>query len=85
MIWATLMQVRVPEQLRGRVSSLDWLVSLALMPVSFVVTAPIADLIGVRETLMLAGLLACAATAGVYFLMPSLRAEDGGLARAGHR
>ncbi len=81
-IWATLMQVRVPEQLRGRVSSLDWLLSLALMPVSFVVTAPIAELIGVRETLMLAGLLACAATAGVYLLMPSLRAEDGGLARA---
>lgn len=81
-IWVTLMQLRVPEQLRGRVSSLDWLLSLALMPVSFVVTAPIAELIGVRETLMLAGLLAFAATAGVYLLLPSLRAEDGGLRRA---
>lgn len=81
-IWATLMQLRVPEQLRGRVSSLDWLLSLALMPVSFVITAPIANLIGVRETLMLAGLLAFGATAGVYLMLPSLRAEDGGLARA---
>lgn len=81
-IWATLMQVRVPERLRGRVSSLDWLLSLALMPVSFVVTAPIAELIGVRETLLLAGLLASAATAGVYLALPRLRAENGGLARA---
>src|SRR5215203_6478278 len=36
-IWGTLLQRWVPEGLRGRVSSLDFFVSLALMPVSMAI------------------------------------------------
>ena len=45
-IWSTLMQVRVPVGLRGRVASLDWLVSVGLTPVSFALTGPAAAAFG---------------------------------------
>jgi MFS family permease len=81
-VWATLMQVRVPADLRGRVSSLDWLVSVALTPVSFALVGPIAALAGAQATLMAAGLLGGLAILGVLYAVPGLRDEDGGLNRA---
>ena len=47
-IWATAKQRHVPAALLGRVSSLDWLISIGLLPVSFALTGPISALIGVR-------------------------------------
>ena len=41
----------------GRVSSLDWLISIGLLPVSFALTAPVAAALGVRATLVGAGLV----------------------------
>ncbi|HEU4974299.1 MAG TPA: MFS transporter [Baekduia sp.] len=82
-IWATLMQVRVPPALRGRVSSLDWLVSVALTPVSFALVGPLAALAGAQRTLLLAGLLGGCATIAALYVVPGLRGEDGGLSRAG--
>ena len=67
-IWGTLLQRRVPPHLLGRVSSLDFFVSLALMPISMAVAGPVGEWIGVPMTFVLAGLvpvfLAVAAIAG---------------------
>jgi len=38
-IWGTLLQRRVPAAMLGRVSSLDFFVSLALMPVSMAIAS----------------------------------------------
>jgi MFS family permease len=54
-IWGTLLQRRVPPHLIGRVSSLDFFVSLALMPVSMAVAGPVGEWIGVPLTFVLAG------------------------------
>jgi MFS family permease len=54
-IWGTLLQRRVPPHLLGRVSSLDFFVSLALMPVSMALAGPVADALGVPLTFVLAG------------------------------
>ena len=56
-IWGTLLQRRVPPHLLGRVSSLDFFVSLALMPVSMAVAGPVGEWIGVPMTFVLAGLV----------------------------
>jgi len=40
-IWTTLLQQRVPRAMLGRVSSLDWLVSTGLVPISFALTGPV--------------------------------------------
>ena len=45
-VWATLKQRHVPADMLGRVSSLDWLISIGLLPLSFALTAPVAAAIG---------------------------------------
>jgi MFS family permease len=71
-VWMTLLQTRVPSALLGRVSSLDWFVSIGLIPVSFALTGPIAGAVGARETLVGAGLLAGTITFAFLFL-PGMR------------
>lgn len=56
-IWGTLLQRRVPPEMLGRVSSLDFFVSLLLMPVSMALAGPVAELVGLRTTFVLAGVL----------------------------
>jgi MFS family permease len=70
-VWGTLMHKLVPIELQGRVRSVDWLVSTALVPVSFAVTGPIADAFGVTRTLMGAGVLGAIATM-CFMLIPGL-------------
>ena len=67
-IWATLQRSRVPAEMRGRVSSLDWTVGLAFVPVSFALTAPVAKLIGPGTTLALAGGASTLMTIVLYVL-----------------
>jgi MFS family permease len=81
-IWSTMMQVRVPVAMRGRVSSLDWLVSVGLTPVSFALTGPLAAALGPAAVLCVAGLVAGGGTLAILYVVPGLRAEDGGSARA---
>jgi MFS family permease len=54
-IWGTLLQRRVPPHLLGRVASLDFFVSVSLMPVSMALAGPVADAIGVANTFLVAG------------------------------
>lgn len=56
-IWGTLLQRRVPPHLLGRISSLDFFVSLSLMPLSMALAGPVAELIGLRTTFLVAGLV----------------------------
>jgi len=74
-VWATLKQRHVPGQMLGRVSSLDWLISIGLLPVSFALTAPLSAALGVRVTLIGAGLAGAAATLG-GLMLPGMRAMD---------
>jgi DHA3 family tetracycline resistance protein-like MFS transporter len=67
-LWATMKQRHVPGDLLGRVSSLDWLISIALLPVSFALTAPVADAVGARATLIGAAILGAIVTFGAYLL-----------------
>jgi MFS family permease len=71
-VWATVKQRHVPSRMLGRVSSLDWLISIGLLPISFALTAPVAGLVGVRATLIGAGLVGAAITFAALFL-PGMR------------
>ena len=71
-IWTTIKQRHVPSAMLGRVSSLDWLISIGLLPVSFALTAPVAAAIGVRATLVGAALVGAAATLAAL-LLPGMR------------
>ena len=56
-IWGTLLQRRVPDGLRDRVSSLDFFVSLALMPVSMTIAGPAGAAFGLTAVFLVAGIV----------------------------
>jgi MFS family permease len=74
-VWATAKQRHVPAALLGRVSSLDWLISIGLLPLSFALTAPVTAAIGARATLVGAGALGGIVTFAAL-LLPGMRALE---------
>ncbi len=70
-IWTALLQTKVPGRLLGRVSSLDWLVSGSLIPLSYGLTGPIAEALGTQTTFVLAALIGGTAVLGAL-MVPSL-------------
>ena len=68
-VWGTLMKTRVPNHLLGRVASLDWFMSVGLVPVSYALTGPLTGLLGVRATLGCGGLIAAGTL--IAFLLTS--------------
>ena len=73
MLWITALQRNVPGHLLSRISSFDWLGSVALNPIGYAVIGPIAAVIGTRETLVIAAVLNSAVILGSVVLVPSLR------------
>jgi hypothetical protein len=76
-VWLTTKQLLVPPALLGRVSSLDWCISTGLMPVSYALAGPAAQLLGARPTLIGAGILGAGITLSFLFL-PGMRALEVG-------
>jgi DHA3 family tetracycline resistance protein-like MFS transporter len=72
-VWNTLMHTLVPSELLGRVSSLDWFVSIGLIPVSFAITGPVAELVGAQATLIGAGVLGAIGMIVLFFAVPAVR------------
>jgi MFS family permease len=72
-VWTTVLQRSVPGGMIGRVSSLDWALSLGLAPLSYALTGPIANLLGARQTLLWAGLVSGAVLVVVLLVVPGVR------------
>jgi DHA3 family tetracycline resistance protein-like MFS transporter len=66
-IWNSLLQELVPRDMLGRVSSLDWLVSIGLVPLSFALTGPISGLLGPTVTMIGGPLIAAGITFALLF------------------
>ncbi len=56
-IWESMLQSEVPRELLGRVSSVDWFVSLGLGPLGLVFAGALANAIGVRAYYVVATLV----------------------------
>ena len=74
-VWLTTKQSLVPTRLLGRVSSLDWLISIGLMPLSYALAGLVATWLGTRTTLIGAGLLGSVITFAFLFL-PGMRSPE---------
>ncbi|HEV8451149.1 MAG TPA: MFS transporter [Gaiellales bacterium] len=74
-VWMTLKQREVPTAMLGRVSSLDWLVSIGLLPISFAVTGPVAAAIGAQTALVVAGAAGALVTVSAL-LLPGMFAVE---------
>ena len=56
--WDTALQERIPPHALSRVSSFDWMGSLALLPLGYLLAGPAAEAFGAVEVLIAGGLLA---------------------------
>ena len=74
-IWGTLLQRRVPPHMLGRVASLDFFVSVSLMPVSMALAGPVSEAIGLRTTFVIAG-VAPVLVAGVAIVAARLPQDE---------
>jgi MFS family permease len=59
--WLTALAERIPPQKLSRVSSYDWMVSLGLLPLGFILAGPLAGELGAVEVLIGGSVLACIA------------------------
>ncbi|MHA2121159.1 MAG: MFS transporter [Promethearchaeota archaeon] len=48
-IYLTMMQLKVPSDKMGRVSSIDWAISSAISPIGAIIVGPLAELFGVSN------------------------------------
>ena len=60
----------------GRVSSVDWLLSAGLAPISYALTGPIAAALGAKATLFRAGIASSAVMMLVLLLVPAIHNEQ---------
>jgi MFS family permease len=81
-VWVTAKQRHVPAALLGRVSSLDWLISIGLLPLSFALTGPVTGAIGAQTTLVGAGILGGIITFAAL-LLPGMRDVESARAPSG--
>jgi MFS family permease len=61
--WTTALAERIPPEKLSRVSSYDWMVSLALLPLGYVLAGPLAGALGAVEVLLGGSVLAAIALA----------------------
>jgi len=61
--WMTALAERIPADKLSRVSSYDWMVSLALLPLGYVLAGPLAQALGAVEVLIGGSAIACLALA----------------------
>jgi MFS family permease len=82
-LWFSVEYKLVPAEILGRVSSLDWMIVLAGLPLSFALVGPAAAAFGARATLVGAGALGIVAMIVPLFVPGALDPErDGSLATA---
>lgn len=73
-LWFPLMQEEVPGNLLGRVSAVDWMISIGLAPLGTVAGGAAAALVGIRTTLIIGG--GIAALTGAVVLIPGVTEPD---------
>lgn len=75
-IWGALVGLLVPRDVLGRVTSVDWLFTLGLVPASYALVGPISDAVGVATTFAVAGIAAGILPFVFLLLIPKLRATE---------
>jgi MFS family permease len=67
-LWETTVQRNVPPEALSRVSAYDWMGSTALRPLGLAIVGPIAEAVGVKETLLAAFALTMVSSLTLLFI-----------------
>lgn len=71
-VWFSTLQEKIPEHAISRISSFDWFGSVALNPIGYALIGPLSEVIGVGESLLIAGGLNIVITVSMLAI-PSVR------------
>jgi hypothetical protein len=66
--WHTALAQRVPPHMLSRVTAYDWMGSLALLPIGYVLAGPLGEALGAIEVLSVGSAIALAALAGALLV-----------------
>jgi hypothetical protein len=66
--WETALAERVPPNMLSRVTAYDWMGSLALLPLGYVLAGPLGEALGATEVLIGGSLIALAALTGALLV-----------------
>ena len=69
--WQTALAQRIPPHALSRVSSYDWMGSLALLPLGYLLAGPAAEAFGASEVLIVGGIVGLAISA-LGFAIPDV-------------
>jgi hypothetical protein len=81
-LWETTVQRNVPPEALSRVSAYDWMGSTALRPLGLAIVGPIAEAVGVEETLLAAFALTMVSSLTLLLIPDMWRVTDGRAAEA---
>jgi MFS family permease len=70
-VWQTALAQRIPPHALSRVSSYDWMGSLALLPIGYLLAGPIGEALGASEVLLVGGAVAVGVSA-LGFAIPDV-------------
>ena len=69
--WQTALAQRIPPHALSRVSSYDWMGSLALLPLGYLLAGPVGEALGAAEVLLVGGAIGVA-IAALGFAIPDV-------------
>ncbi len=75
-LWETTVQRNVPPEALSRVAAYDWMGSTALRPLGLAIVGPIAEAVGVKETLLAAFVLTMASSVTLLLIPDMWRIRD---------
>jgi MFS family permease len=84
-LWETTLQRNVPPEALSRVAAYDWMGSTALRPLGLAIVGPIAEAVGVKETLLAAFVLTMIGSLALLVIPDMWRITDTTPGRASDR
>jgi len=67
-IYLTIMQLKVPVDKMGRISSIDWAISMAITPIGTIIAGPLAELLGVVNLFLYSSILGMIITVVLWWI-----------------
>lgn len=67
-IYLTIMQKKVPADKMGRISSIDWAISMAISPIGALIAWPLAEIFGVPNLFLLCSILGVIITIIIWWI-----------------
>lgn len=74
-VYLTMMQLKVPADKMGRISSIDWAISMAISPIASIIAGPLAEILGISNLFFYCSLIGITLTI-IFWQITIIRAKN---------